>query len=102
MRPDWIEIPARPTFWEKLFYPARAIVKQEAHDHAMQLVRVKFEAGAMCFGRSLDIWIGRSKCDVCEQEMLCLCSDTSDGEYGESSICRDCITYAFSKAGSNE
>lgn len=43
------------------------------------------------------IWIEEFNCDKCNKKRRCLCIDSSEGEYGEGSICFECIEEAKGK-----
>jgi hypothetical protein len=47
------------------------------------------------YGRTGEIWIDKKNCNVCGFEAICLCVDSSEGEYGEGAICKNCIDKAF-------
>ena len=46
--------------------------------------------------RDLLAWIEARTCGGCGQKTECLCSDSSDDEYGPVPICRECISAMFS------
>ena len=39
--------------------------------------------------------VGRFKCDGCGKVAICLSVDTSEGEYGSITVCRECIANLF-------
>ena len=50
------------------------------------------------YGRLGEIWLAKKNCNVCGFEAVCLCMDSSEGEYGEGCICKNCIEEAFINA----
>jgi len=54
----------------------------------------QFEAGWDYIGQ---IWIAKEICNACNQEKACVCIDSSEGEYGEGTICFECIDKAKKK-----
>ena len=49
--------------------------------------------------RPIEVGVILIKCEMCKKEdVICICIDTSEGEYGAGAICKDCITELFSEA----
>ena len=44
-----------------------------------------------CYSRSPDISTGVFECDICKEEKPVLIFDTSEMEYADISLCKDCI-----------
>jgi len=36
-------------------------------------------------------------CDCCKEELVCICIDSSEDEYGPGCICKRCILKSFEK-----
>ena len=50
------------------------------------------------YNRRVQAWVqGAVTCRVCRQVKVCLCVDTSDGEYGPGEMCLDCVQAAFAR-----
>jgi hypothetical protein len=47
------------------------------------------------YGRVGVIWIDENTCDLCGEETRCLNIDSSEGEYGEGSVCELCTKKIF-------
>jgi hypothetical protein len=61
----------------------------------MEETIVDFDFGESAYGRRLHSTILINVCDKCKKDKLILSSDTSDGEYGPLSLCKDCILEMF-------
>lgn len=51
------------------------------------------------YGRSKEAEIEETLCDSCKENKVCLCTDSSDGEYGPVNLCFDCIKNLFAEYG---
>ena len=43
------------------------------------------------YSRWKKIWSAIERCDLCNRKKVCLCFDSSDGEYSTIAICRKCF-----------
>lgn len=62
------------------------------HDKNLRLEIATFFAH---YGRDGSIDISNVVCDVCKEIGDCICIDSSEGEYGAGTICKQCIDTAF-------
>ena len=54
-----------------------------------------FEGG---YNRRGMIWVEKEECDVCHQNVLCLCIDQSEDEYEAGHVCQQCTNNLFERA----
>jgi len=54
------------------------------------------------YGRIGQIWITYTKCTICGQENICICSDGSEEEYCGANICYECFKEEFKKENYRE
>lgn len=47
------------------------------------------------YGREGLIWVDKNTCDLCDKEAFCINIDSSEGEYGQGSVCRGCVDKIF-------
>jgi len=47
------------------------------------------------WGRFKTAEICRTFCEICTKETDCICTDSSDGEYGDISLCLNCVKTLF-------
>lgn len=52
---------------------------------------VKLEDNKASYDRIIKVVICESKCNKCCRIRLCLCCDSSEGEYGSVDLCTDCL-----------
>lgn len=47
---------------------------------------------------SVDVGLALTKCNVCHiEDVPCLLVDSSDGEYGSGSVCKECVINLFAQ-----
>jgi hypothetical protein len=56
--------------------------------------------GESAYGRSKEAEVEEIMCDSCKEHKVCLCTDSSDGEYGSVNLCFNCIQNLFADYGS--
>lgn len=49
------------------------------------------------YSRIGEIWVERTHCNVCGDEAVCICMDSSEAEYGQGSICGVCAAREIEK-----
>lgn len=54
------------------------------------------------WNRAGTIKLERRRCNGCRKRKLCLCIDSSEGEYGPGCICQDCVNELFAKNKTQE